>query len=196
MTKAILRAKISFFDTQPQGRILNRFSADVGSNDDMLPQTLFDFSMILFIVLGAIATTITVLPFALLALPPLLWYFLSVRRTFVASTRELKRLEGMSRSPIFAMLGESLSGIATIRANASLQYFVTKFQEMHDAHTRAFFSFIASSRWFGFRMDSIMFLLMALVSFLSVLFQQQKWFNIDPAILGLSISMLLQLAGI
>ncbi len=196
MTEAVLRAKIVFFDTQPLGRILNRFSADIGSNDDMLPQTLFDFTMILFIVLGAVATTITVLPFALVALPPLLWYFLSVRRIFVSSTRELKRLEGLARSPIFAMLSESLSGIASIRANNSVEYFVKKFQASHDSHTRAFFSFIAASRWAGFRMDLIMFLLMVLVSFLSVLFQQQAWFDIDPAILGLSISMLLQLAGI
>jgi ATP-binding cassette subfamily C (CFTR/MRP) protein 4 len=196
MTKAVLGAKISFFDTNPMGRILNRFSADVGSNDDMLPQTLFDFSMIFFIVLGTLATTISVLPFALLALPPLLWYFLSVRRIFVSSTRELKRLEGLARSPIFAMLNEALTGIATIRSNESVDYFVNKFQSAHDAHTRAFFSFIAASRWVGFRMDAIMFLLMVLVSFLSVLFQQQSWFVIDPSILGLSISMLLQLAGI
>lgn len=196
MTKAVLRAKISFYDTHPLGRVLNRFSADVGSNDDMLPQTLFDFSMVFFIVLGAVATTILVLPFALIALPPLLWYFLSVRRIFVSSTRELKRLEGLARSPIFAMLSESLSGIATIRANDCLEYFFQKFQCSHDAHTRAFFSFIAASRWVGFRMDAIMFALMVLVSFLSVLFQQQAWFEIDPAILGLSISMLLQLAGI
>jgi ATP-binding cassette subfamily C (CFTR/MRP) protein 4 len=196
MTKAVIRAKIAFFDTQPLGRILNRFSADVGSNDDMLPQTLFDFTMILFIVLGAVATTITVLPIALVALPPLVWYFISVRRVFVSSTRELKRLEGLARSPIFAMLSESLSGIATIRSNDSVDYFVKKFQSAHNSHTRAFFSFIAASRWVGFRMDLIMFLLMVLVSFLSVLFTQQGWFEIDPAILGLSISMLLQLAGI
>ena len=100
----VIRSKIEFFDTNPLGRILNRFSADVGSNDDQLPTTLFDFWVITFIVFGAIATTLTVLPFTLLAFPPLMWYFITVRRTFVTSTRELKRLEGLARSPIFAML--------------------------------------------------------------------------------------------
>lgn len=196
MTQAVLRSKIEFFDTNPLGRVLNRFSADVGSNDDLLPQTLFDFLVIFFIVLGAVITTIVVLPFALIALPPLIWYFLSVRKIFVTSTRELKRLEGLARSPIFAMLSEALSGIATIRANDSVKFFTKTFEEAHDGHTRAFFSFIACSRWTGFRMDSIMFSLMGMVSFLSVLFQQQDWFSIDPAILGLSISMLMQLAGL
>lgn len=196
MTQAVLRSKIEFFDTNPLGRVLNRFSADVGSNDDLLPQTLFDFLVISFIVIGAIITTIVVLPFALIALPPLIWYFLSIRKIFVTSTRELKRLEGLARSPIFAMLSEALSGVATIRANDSVKFFTDKFEKAHDGHTRAFFSFIACSRWAGFQMDSIMFALMSLVSFLSVLFQQQGWFSIDPAILGLSISMLLQLAGL
>jgi ATP-binding cassette subfamily C (CFTR/MRP) protein 4 len=196
MTKAVLRAKIEFFDTNPLGRVLNRFSSDVGSNDDLLPQTLFDFLVVFFIVLSAIFTTIVVLPFALIAMPPLLWYFLSVRRVFVTSTRELKRLESLARSPIFAMLSESLHGIATIRANDSTAFFIKKFEQAHDSHTRAFFSFIAASRWVGFRMDSIMFLLLSLVSFLAVLFQEQGWFVIDPSILGLSISMLVQLAGL
>ena len=196
MTEAVLRAKIEFFDTNPLGRILNRFSADVGSNDDLLPQTLFDFLVVFFMVLGAIATTVVVLPFALIAIPPLVWYFMSVRKIFITSTRELKRLESLARSPIFAMLSESLSGVATIRANDSINYFTTNFERAHNAHTRAFFSFIACSRWVGFRMDSIMFSLMGLVCFLSVLFEERKWFSIDPSILGLSISMLLQLAGL
>ena len=196
MTKAVLRAKIEFFDTNPSGRILNRFSADVGSNDDLLPPTLFDFLMISFVVLGAVITTVSVLPYTLIAIPPLLVYFVMVRRVFVTTTRELKRLEGLARSPIFAMLSESLTGIATIRANSATTYFKTKFQDAHDTHTRAFFAFIASSRWVGFRMDSIMFLFLSVAVFLAVLFQQQGWFKVDPAILGLAISMLLQLAGI
>ncbi len=196
MTEAVLRAQIAFFDQNPIGRILNRFSADVGSNDDLLPATLFDFLVVLFIVLGAVITTISVLPFVLIVVPPLMWYFLRVRRIFVTTSRELKRLEGLARSPIFAMMSESLSGVATIRANDCLQYFKHKFEEAHDAHSRAFFSFIASSRWVGFRMDSLMFLFLSLASFLSVLFNVQGWFDVDPAILGLALSMLLQLAGI
>jgi len=195
MAKAVLRGKIAFFDTNPMGRILNRFSADVGSNDDMLPQTLFDFSVIFFVVIGAVFTTLITLPFVLLVMPPLLYYFVVVRKIFVTSTRELKRLEGVARSPIFAMMNESLNGIATIRANDAKKYFIKKFEGVHDAHTRAFFSFIAASRWVGFRMDALAFLLMAFVCFLSVLFQTQGWFDVDPAILGLSISMLLQLCS-
>jgi ATP-binding cassette, subfamily C (CFTR/MRP), member 4 len=195
MSSAVLRAKIQFFDTNPLGRIMNRFSADVGSNDDLLPNTLFDFSVIAFIVIGALITTVVTLPFTLLVIPPLLWYFVSVRRIFVTSSRELKRLEGLARSPIFAMLSESLGGIAVIRANDAVAYFQRKFQQAHDTHTRAFFAFISASRWVGFRMDFLMFSFLALASFLAVLVQDRGWFKVDPTILGLSLAMLLQLAG-
>jgi len=196
MTEAVLRAQISFFDTNPMGRILNRFSADVGSNDDLLPQTLFDFLVIFFMALGTVVTTAVILPFTIIALPPLMYYFLYLRRVFVTSTRELKRLEGLSRSPIFAMLSESLSGMATIRANDSIDYFNKKFESAHDSHTKTFFYYMACSRWVGFRMDSIVFLLLCLVSFLSVLMHEKGWFDIDPPLFGLSISLLVQLAGI
>ena len=196
MTKAVLRAKIEFFDTNPLGRILNRFSADVGSNDDLLPHTLFDFFMSAFLCLGSLVTAVAVLPFTLIPVPLLLWYFMSVRRIFTTTARELKRLESLARSPIFAMLSESLGGISTIRSNDALAYFEKKFATAQDAHSRAFFSFIASSRWVGFRIDSIAFLFIAISSFLAVLFNQEGWFEVDSAILGLALTMMLQLMSI
>lgn len=196
MAKAVLRARIQFFDTNPLGRILNRFSADVGVTDDQLPPTMYDFFVVAFIVLGALATVVTTLPFVLVALPLIAWYFVSVRRIFVTSSRELKRLEGLARSPIFSMISESLGGVATIRANNAVNYFKQRFRVLHDGHTRAVFSFIAASRWVGFRMDSLVFILLGLVSFLSVLVNREGWFNVDPAILGLSLSLLIQLAGL
>ncbi|KAL7574291.1 hypothetical protein ACA910_012537 [Epithemia clementina (nom. ined.)] len=196
MAHAVLRAKIEFFDTNPLGRILNRFSADTGIADDQLPQTLFDLMVFFFIVLGAVVTALTTLPFALVVIPFLVWYFARVRNVFVTSTRELKRLEGIARSPIFAMLGEALNGIGTIRANGYIPHFRKKFQEAHDAHTRVFFAFISASRWVGFRMDVIVFTFISIVSFLAVLVQEKGWFDVDPAILGLALSMLIYISGV
>lgn len=97
-----------FFDTNPIGRILNRFSADVGSNDDQLPATIYDFFACAFIVAGGIITAASVLPFTLAVFPFLIWYFVRIRNVFVTTSRELKRLEALARSPVFAMMSESL----------------------------------------------------------------------------------------
>lgn len=196
MTRSVLRAKIEFFDTNPLGRILNRFSGDVGSNDDLLPVTSFDFLVIGFLVLGALISAVSVLPVTLCFVPPLVWYFLRVRRIFVTTSRELKRLEGLARSPIFAMLSESLGGIATIRSNGAVDFFKGKFRHVHDGHSRAFFAFIACSRWLGFRMDALMFIFLTIASFAAVIVHQENWFKIDPGILGLAVSLLIQLSGL
>ena len=193
--EAVLRAKVEFFDVNPWGRILNRFSADVGIADDQLPLTLVDFLVGFFIAVGSVATAIVSLPMTLLALPPLLWYFIRLRKIFVTTTRELKRLEGLARSPIYAMIGEALSGVATMRANDSIGYFQAKFAKLHDFHGRAFFAFVAASRWFAIRMDFIAFVFMSLTSLLAVLFQDQGWLNIPPAVLGMCLTLLLQMAG-
>ena len=68
------------------------FYTDVGSNDDQLPTTLFDFLVISFLVMGALISAIAVLPVTLVFVPPLVWYFLRVRRIFLTTSRELKRL--------------------------------------------------------------------------------------------------------
>jgi ATP-binding cassette subfamily C (CFTR/MRP) protein 4 len=173
MTKSVLRATIEFFDVNPSGRILNRFSSDVGSNDDTLPFTLFEFLSTSFMTLGAILTCIVVLPFTLVVFPPLLWYFLRSRSIYVITSRELKRLEGIARSPIYSMLNESYHGIATIRTNDAVVFFREKFEKLQNDHSRAFFASAAGTRWVGFRMDSIMFVVTTAACFLAVLFNQQ-----------------------
>ncbi len=194
MLRSVLRAKIEFFDINPMGRILNRFSADVGILDETFPFTIHDFTVGFFVVLGSIITAAIVLPFILLVVPPLIVLFMRLRKTFVCTTRELKRLEGIARSPIYAMVSESLDGIATIRTNSKIGYFMGKFEKMHDAHTRANFAFIASSRWFAFQLDTLSFALLSSASLLSVLFHHQRWFDVDSAILGLALTLLIQIS--
>lgn len=196
MLGAVLRAKIEFFDTNPVGRILNRFSGDVGVIDDALPQTLFDFLMCLFMVFGGLITASVVMPYVLLAFPPVLLYFYSARKTFVTTSRELKRIESVARSPIFSMLGEALQGIGTIRANQSEKFFCQKFENAQNNHTRAFWNFIAASRWLGFRLDLIMWILLALVSFLAVFATEGGWFEVNPSLMGLAILMVIQLGSL
>ena len=141
-------------------------------------------------------TAITALPYIIICMPPLLWYFMRTRNIFVTSTREIKRWEGLARSPIFAMISESISGVSTIRCNDASQYMRKKFQEYHDAHCRAYFGFVASSRWVGFRMDTLMFITVGTSSILAALFSERGWFNVDPVIFGLALSMLMQLGSI
>jgi len=195
MLRSVLRATIEFYDTNPLGRILNRFSADVGISDELLPFTIYDFGVGFVMFVGSIVTAIVILPLTLVVFPFLLWAFIHLKGIFVQTTRELKRLEGLGRSPIYAMMSESLSGIATIRANHKTAYFSNKYEVHHDALIQSQFAFIACSRWFATKLDFLSFLFLASATLCAVIIQDQGLLNLDPAVLGLALSLLLQLAG-
>jgi len=146
---------------------------------------------------GAVITAAYVLPALLFALPPLLWYFLRLRRTYLQSSREIKRIDGVTRSPVFSMIAESLSGLVTIRSmEGAEKHFGDLFEERHDSNLRSFFAFLACSRWIGFRLDLICVVLLAAACFIAVLFFHYTTFNLDPTVLGLALMLLIQLSGL
>lgn len=93
---------------------------------------------------------------------------------------------------IFA--GEVLNGIVTIRSNDKSKYFSDIFEKYHDKHTRASFAFVFTSRWFAFQMDLLSWVLMACASILAVVFQDQNLWDIDPSVLGLALTLLIQIS--
>jgi ATP-binding cassette subfamily C (CFTR/MRP) protein 4 len=93
------------------------------------------------------------------------------------------------------MLSESISGVSTIRPNDATQYMRRKFEIFHNSHSRAFFGFVAASRWVGFRMDSLMFMAVSCSCVLAAIFSDRGWFEVDPVIFGLALSMLIQLGA-
>ena len=115
MLGAVLRAPVSFFDANPIGRVLNRFSKDIGYNDNQIPEVLFDFTQISLMVAGTVLI-VSVGNFVILViLIPLTYFFVSVRSYYMQTAREVKRIEALFRSPIFSHLSETLDGLVTIR---------------------------------------------------------------------------------
>lgn len=115
MLGAVLRAPVSFFDANPIGRVLNRFSKDIGYNDNQIPEVLFDFSQVGLMVTGTIFVVSVGNFMILVILVPLIYLFLSARSYYMQTAREVKRIEALFRSPIFSHLSETLDGLVTIR---------------------------------------------------------------------------------
>ncbi|KAL4093934.1 hypothetical protein PRIC1_011364 [Phytophthora ramorum] len=165
----ILRAPTSFFDTTPTGRIVNRLSKDVYTVDESIPAT---WSMLLntFIsVLVTLATISYVTPiFMIILLPVLVGYFIS-QRYFIKSSRELQRLDSISRSPVFALLSETLDGLPTIRAYRAETQFSTKNEELLDRNQRAYFLNFAVNCWLALRLEFAGTLIAAFAALTAVL---------------------------
>nr|XP_040058389.1 multidrug resistance-associated protein 4-like isoform X2 [Gasterosteus aculeatus aculeatus] len=135
MFNAILRTPVHFFDINPIGRILNRFSKDIGYLDSLLPWTFVDFIQVLLQVIGVIAVAAVILPWILIPVVPLFAVFLFLRFYFLQTSRDIKRLESTTRSPVFSHLSSSLQGLSTIRAFKAQRSFQQVFDEHQDLHS-------------------------------------------------------------
>uniref|UniRef100_A0A8I6A923 Multidrug resistance-associated protein 4 n=1 Tax=Rattus norvegicus TaxID=10116 RepID=A0A8I6A923_RAT len=191
MFESILKAPVLFFDRNPIGRILNRFSKDIGHMDDLLPLTFLDFIQTLLLVVSVIAVAAAVIPWILIPLVPLSIIFVVLRRYFLETSRDVKRLESTTRSPVFSHLSSSLQGLWTIRAYKAEERCQELFDAHQDLHSEAWFLFLTTSRWFAVRLDAICAVFVIVVAFGSLVLAK----TLDAGQVGLALSYSLTLMG-
>ncbi|KAI1432337.1 metal resistance protein YCF1 [Xylaria sp. CBS 124048] len=192
MATAIFRAPMSFFDTTPAGRILNRFSSDVYKLDEILART-FNMLFVNFARSGFTLIVISVgTPVFVALIIPLTAVYYWVQRYYLRTSRELKRLDSVSRSPIYAHFQESLGGISTIRAYRQQQRFEHENEWRVDSNLRAFFPSISANRWLAVRLELLgAVIILAAAGFAIVSVTSHS--NLGPGMVGLAMSYALQI---
>ncbi|KAF5283716.1 hypothetical protein FQR65_LT13751 [Abscondita terminalis] len=191
MFGSIINATMRFFNTNSSGRILNRFSKDMGAIDELLPTAMIDCFQIFLILIGIIAVVASVNPWLLIPTFAIAIIFYFLRIFYLATSRCVKRLEGVTRSPVFAHLNASLQGLTSIRAFRSEPTLIKEFDELQDLHSVAWFLFISTSRAFGYWLDLICVIYIASVT-LSFLLIGEDTFGGN---VGLAITQSLGLTG-
>uniref|UniRef100_A0A087XBS8 Multidrug resistance-associated protein 4 n=1 Tax=Poecilia formosa TaxID=48698 RepID=A0A087XBS8_POEFO len=191
MFNAVLRTHVHFFDVNPIGRILNRFSKDIGQMDSMLPITFVDFYQLFLQNLGVVVVAASVIPLILVPVVPLLLFFLYLRRYYLHTSRDVKRLESTTRSPVFSHLSSSLQGLWTIRAFGAEERLRKTFDSYQDLHSEAWFLFLMTSRWFALRLDSICSIFITFTAFGCVLFRD----GLEAGQVGLVLTYAVTLVG-
>ncbi|KAK2715107.1 hypothetical protein QYM36_009933, partial [Artemia franciscana] len=191
MFRSVVRAPVRFFDTNPIGRTLNRFSKDIGSMDELLPMTIFDFYTIFLTVIGIFVLVGVVNPYLLI--PPILLavLFVYLRRYYLLTARDIKRLEGVARSPVFSHLSASLIGLTTVRAHRAQDAFTTEFDLHQDLHSSSWYLFLATTRWFGIWLDWLSVLYVASVT-IGVMAMKD---TLEGGDVGLAISSAMLMTG-
>ena len=127
MVVALLKAPVLFFDSNPAGRILNRFSNDVGCMDELLPLQFLSTIQLALLLLSSIIVPSAANPWLLFVTIPVTAMILYFARFYLKSSRELKRLESICRSPVFSHISETLDGLDTIRTRGRQRDFMDKF---------------------------------------------------------------------
>lgn len=155
MAYAVFRSPMSFFETNPLGRILNRFSSDVYRVDEVLART---FNM-LFVNTARSAYTLGLVvastPLFALLIVPIGAIYVWIQRYYLRTSRELKRLDSISKSPIYAHFQESLGGLTTIRAYGQQARFTLENEWRVDANLRCYFPSTHANRWLAIRLELI-----------------------------------------
>jgi ABC-type multidrug transport system fused ATPase/permease subunit len=151
----VLRLPQSFFDTTPLGRILNRFSKDQYTVDEVLPRSFLGFFRTAFTVVSVLAVNAFGNPYFIIFALPLFFIYSYFQRFYLSTSRELKRLDSTSKSPIYSNFQETLYGVASIRAYSQEHRFIKEMEARVDGNQQAYYPSVSSNRWLAIRLEFI-----------------------------------------
>lgn len=189
---AVVHSPMRFFVSNPTGRILNRFAKDQNLADEALPSTCYIFVESFIYCIAAIVLVCISIPWLIILMPFLGVAFFMLRKKYITSTREIKRIEATTRSPIYADFSATLDGLVTLRAYRLEDKVTHLFQKQIDENGRAWYSFLMASRWLGFRLDMETSTILIFVCMLSVILRDQ----IDIGLIGFTLVYTMALSGL
>lgn len=191
MASSVLRAPMSFFETTPIGRILNRFSNDIYKVDELLGRTFSQFFVNVVKVTFTIVVICTSTWQFILVVLPLSVLYIYYQQYYLRTSRELRRLDSVTRSPIYAHFQETLGGVSTIRGYGQQKRFAHINQARIDNNMSAFYPAVNANRWLAFRLEFLGSIIILGAATLSVFRLKQG--TLTAGMIGLSLSYALQI---
>ncbi|XP_077621782.1 multidrug resistance-associated protein 1-like isoform X2 [Crocuta crocuta] len=185
----VLHLPLQYFEMNPIGQIINRFTKDMFIIDMRFHYYLRTWVNCTLDVIGTILVIVGALPLFILGVIPLAFLYFIIQRYYVASSRQIRRLAGASRSPIISHFSETLSGVSTIRAFGHEQRFIQQNKEVVNENLVCFYNNVISNRWLSVRLEFLGNLMVFFAALLAVLAGN----SVDSAIVGLSISYALNI---
>lgn len=190
---SILHAPMSFFDTTPSGRVLSRASTDQTNIDLFLP-FFMSLSVAMYIsVLSILVITCQYSWPTVFLLIPLVWLNIWYRGYYLASSRELTRLDSITKAPVIVHFSESIAGVMTIRSFGKQGIFSVENVKRVNSNLRMDFHNNGSNEWLGFRLELLGSLILCLSTMFMILLPSSI---IKPENVGLSLSYGLSLNGV
>ncbi|XP_074202385.1 multidrug resistance-associated protein 1 isoform X2 [Camelus bactrianus] len=187
----VLRSPMSFFERTPSGNLVNRFSKELDTVDSMIPQVIKMFMGSLFNVIGACIVILLATPIAAVVIPPLGLIYFFVQRFYVASSRQLKRLESVSRSPVYSHFNETLLGVSVIRAFEEQERFIRQSDLKVDENQKAYYPSIVANRWLAVRLEYVGNCIVLFAALFAVISRH----SLSAGLVGLSVSYSLQVTA-
>ncbi|CAN1249285.1 ABC transporter C family member 2 [Linum perenne] len=173
MLENLLRAPMLFFHTNPLGRVINRFAKDLGEIDRNVAGLASMFLNQVWQLLSTFALIGIVSTLSLWAVMPLLILFYSAYLYYQSTSREVKRLDSITRSPVYAQFGEALNGLSSIRAYKAYNRIADINGKTMDNNIRFTLVNISSNRWLTIRLETLGGVMIWLIASFAVLENQK-----------------------
>ncbi|XP_020222023.1 ABC transporter C family member 5 [Cajanus cajan] len=185
MLRSVFHAPMSFFDSTPAGRILNRVSIDQSVVDLDIPFRLGGFASTTIQLIGIVGVMTEVTWQVLLLVVPMAVACLWMQKYYMASSRELVRIVSIQKSPIIHLFGESIAGASTIRGFGQEKRFMKRNLYLLDCFARPFFCSLSAIEWLCLRMELLSTFVFSFCMVLLVSFPRG---SIDPSMAGLAVT--------
>ncbi|MBZ3876593.1 Canalicular multispecific organic anion transporter 1 [Sciurus carolinensis] len=185
----VLHLPLQYFETNPIGQIINRFTKDMFIIDVRFHYYLRIWLNYTLDIVGTVLVIMGAFPLFILGIIPLVLLYFTIQRYYIASSRQIRRLSGASRSPVISHFSETLLGVSTIRAFGHEQRFIQQNREVVNENLVCFYNNVISNRWLSVRLEFLGNLMLFFTALLAVLAGN----SIDSAIVGLSISYALNI---
>ncbi|KAL8569306.1 hypothetical protein ACOMHN_024254 [Nucella lapillus] len=189
MVTCLFRAPMAFFDTTPSGRIMNRVSTDMEIVDNLMPLIIRDIVSTFTVLLATLIVLVVVSPLSAVVILPLAIVCYFALAAYVPVSRQCRRMEAVTRSPIFAHFSETITGAATIRAYGATERFVAESKRRVDKNQEFYFVWVAGSRWIQMILDLVTNIVVFMAAILAIVSPEPSGGSA-----GLSVSYALQLS--
>ncbi|KAI5409102.1 Canalicular multispecific organic anion transporter 2, variant 3, partial [Lathyrus oleraceus] len=182
MHLSFIRAPMSFFDSTPSGRILNRASSDQSTVDTNISNLAWGFTYDMVQLLGTIAVMSQAAWQVFIVLIPVMAACIWFQRYYSASARKLARLTGICQAPVIQHFSETIYGSTTIRSFEQESRFNEMNMQLIDKYSQPKLYSASAMEWLNFRLDLLSFTIFAfclifLVSFPSSIVDPSEYFN-------------------
>ena len=194
MLSRLVLAPMRFFDTTPIGRVINRFAGDTNIIDHKIPTNLDNLVYCIFYCFGGILVNAISTPYFIIPVIPILLIYFSIQRFFVSSSRELQRIDNVSKSPVLAQFSETLGGLTTIRAYRHQQRFQTRNWKLVDDNNTASLYLHSSIIWMGVRLDYLGAIIVFVSSICSIVSGIHG--GASPGVVGLAVAYAIMISGL
>uniref|UniRef100_A0A8C7MVE7 ABC-type glutathione-S-conjugate transporter n=1 Tax=Oncorhynchus kisutch TaxID=8019 RepID=A0A8C7MVE7_ONCKI len=192
LLKNVLHSPMSFFETTPSGNLLNRFAKEIDAIDCMIPDGLKMMLGYLFKLMEVCIIVMLATPFAAVVILPLAILYAFVQSFYVATSCQLRRLESVSRSPIYTHFNETVQGASVIRAFGEQHRFIVQANKRVDFNQTSYFPRFVATRWLAVNLEFVGNGVVLAAAILSVMGKD----TLSPGIVGLAVSHSLQVTGI